>query len=88
MKRFMVFFTLALLAMFAHPVYTQLLLYNDLTREEAALAAELEKENETLERLKKEKEHYMSDAYVQKIAREELGLVYQDEIVFKNENTK
>jgi len=80
--------TLALLVTFSFPTYNQWQEYNKLARQEAALEAELEKENETLARLKKEKDHYMSDAYVQKIAREELGMVYQDEIVFKNENTR
>jgi len=86
--KLMIIGTLALLVMFSVPIYNQWQRLNELTREESALAAELEKETETLERLKKEKEHYMSDAYVQKIAREGLGLVYQDEIVFRNENTR
>jgi len=84
-KRLAFVLILALIAVFASFIYAQTLINIDYAREEALLAAELEKETETLNKLKREKDHYMSDSYVEKIAREKLGLVRQDEIVFIND---
>lgn len=39
-------------------------------------------EQEEQARLVKEKEHIQSDIYIEKVAREKLGLVKEDEIVF------
>jgi len=88
MKKYMAIVVLIILAISAGSIYTQLQVYSELMREERTLRAELAKEEEALAKLKKEQEHYMSDAYVQKIAREHLGLVYQDEIVFMNDTNR
>ena len=82
MKKFTLVFMLALAFVFAGFIYAQMQLYQEYAREEKELLAELEKETETLNKLKKESENYLSDAYVEKIAREKLGLVRHDEIVF------
>ena len=88
MKKIVAFFLITLFAVFSGFIYSQTRLINEYAREQAELDAELEKENANLERLMREKEQYMSDAYVEKIAREKLGLVRQDEIVFFNDAAK
>ena len=88
MKKLMWILIIALMAMFAHPIYTQIRFLYELTAEEQTLLSELEKESETLARLKRENENVMSHSYVEKIAREKLGLVHQDEIVFINDNAR
>lgn len=44
---------------------------------------ELQKEQETLERLELEREQIGSLEYIERIAREKLGMVKEDDIVFK-----
>ena len=73
-----------LILIFAGIIYTMSQSYFEYNAERKALAAELKKELEINLRLEREKEQYMSDAYVERIARE-LGLVRHDEIVFINE---
>lgn len=45
--------------------------------------AELQKDKERLEELKKERETMNSPEYIEKVAREKLGMVKADDIVFK-----
>ncbi|MGL6174237.1 MAG: FtsB family cell division protein [Cellulosilyticaceae bacterium] len=45
--------------------------------------AELNKDVKRLEELKKEKESMNSPEYIEKVAREKLGMVKKDDIVFK-----
>lgn len=45
--------------------------------------AELEKDKERLEELKKERATMNSPEYIEKVAREKLGMVKADDIVFK-----
>lgn len=44
---------------------------------------ELERDQERLEDLKEEKENMNSPEYIEKVAREKLGMVKKDDIVFK-----
>jgi len=88
MKKIITVFAVALMIAFTGVIYTQLSSYREYAAREAALRAELAKERETLQRLEREKELYMSDAYVEKIAREKLGLVRHDEIVFINDSAR
>jgi len=85
MKKIVAILAAALFVAFAGVIYTQLNLYREYAAEANALKAELAKESAVYQRLEREKEQYMSDAYVEKIAREKLGLVRHDEIVFIND---
>ena len=87
MNKIVVILTLALFIIFSSVIVNQYNSYREYLNEENYLAAELEKERETLMKLEREKEQYMSDAYVEKIARE-IGLVRHDEIVFINDASK
>ena len=53
--------------------------------QEAALEAELEEENERAEELEEEEAEVGSDEYVEDIARSRLGMIKDNEIVFKEE---
>lgn len=52
--------------------------------EKKALAAQLEQQAATNDSLRKELDYYGTDAYVERVAGERLGLVKPDEIVFYN----
>ena len=88
MKKLYYVCIIALIALFAGIIYMHSLQYFEYRGEADVLAIELDKEKETLGRLEREKEQYMSDAYIEKIAREKLGLVRHDEIVFINDAVK
>ncbi len=49
------------------------------------LAAELAEEEQRAEDLQRQQEYVGSDAYVEDVARAKLGMVYPDEILFKEE---
>ena len=84
MKKIVFIGIVILSVMFSSFIYAQLRLYNDYLREEQRLELELQKENQTRQRLEREMDNIFSDSYVEKIAREQLGLVRPDEIVFIN----
>ena len=84
-KKIVFLFVLTLSVVFSVFIYMQTRLYNEYALEEKRLETELAKERGDLNILLKEKENYLSDSYVEKIAREKLGLVRQDEIVFIND---
>lgn len=73
---------------FCSSVGVQMSKYYGYKEREKALAAELDKEKERTDELNKELRYYESDAYVEKIAREKLGLVKPGEILFYNEAGK
>lgn len=55
-----------------------------LKAEELTLAQKIEEaENENIQ-LKNQQEYYTSDVYIERIARQQLGLIMPDEMVFKN----
>lgn len=49
----------------------------------AGLEAEIEAEQERTEKIEEEKKYMDSDEYVEKIAHEKIGLVYDNETIFK-----
>ncbi|MDD3569702.1 MAG: cell division protein FtsL [Lachnospiraceae bacterium] len=55
-----------------------------LKEEKAVLAQKIDDANNENNQLKNEQEYYTSDVYIEKIAREQLGLIMPDEMVFKN----
>lgn len=54
--------------------------------QEARLTKQIEEENRRTEEISGLQEYMQTDAYVEKIARDKLGLVYPDEILIKPEN--
>ncbi|MCI5649282.1 MAG: septum formation initiator family protein [Fusicatenibacter sp.] len=50
---------------------------------QAALQEEIEKENSRTEEISALKEYMQSDEYIEKMAREKLGMVKENEILFK-----
>lgn len=55
-----------------------------LKEEKNVLAQKLDDANNENIQLKSQQEYYTSDVYIEKIAREQLGLIMPDEMVFKN----
>ena len=55
-----------------------------LKEEETILAQKIDAATSENIQLKNQQEYYTSDVYIEKIAREQLGLIMPDEMVFKN----
>ena len=85
MKKIVIIGIIMLSVMFASFIYAQMRYYNGYLREEERLIEELRNENAITQRLLRETEDIYSDARVERIAREQLGLVRPDEIVFIND---
>ena len=77
-------FWLMLAAMFTGLVISQASQYNHFKTELDGVLEELEREREIYRELLNDKLYYDSDAYIEQLAREQLGYVKPDEIVFKN----
>ncbi|MBS4960134.1 MAG: septum formation initiator family protein [Clostridiales bacterium] len=77
---FMVIFTVAVSVNF----YNQFQVYQQLKIEEEQIASQIEKEKLASIKLKKQKDYYTSDVYIEKVAREQLGLLMPDEKLFVN----
>ncbi len=63
-------------------------LYNkdqEYQRQQELLTAELDEEEQRAEDLEEQEDYIGSDAYVEEVARTKLGMVYPDEILFKEE---
>lgn len=58
----------------------------ELENQKNQVLEEIEKENKTTEELKKQSEYKDSDEYIEKIAREQLGLVKHNEVLFIDQN--
>ena len=52
---------------------------------EAVLTKEIEKEQERTEEIEEYKKYVKTKKYVEEVAKDKLGLVYEDEIIFKPE---
>ncbi len=52
---------------------------------ESILRAELEKEKQRAEEIEELQAYMQTDEYVEKVAKDKLGLVYKDEILFRPE---
>ena len=77
---FMVVFT----AVVGVSVYGQTKELNELKKTEASILESIEQEKEKSVELKAEQDYYTSDAYIESVAREQLGLIMPDERVFIN----
>ena len=64
----------------------QLNTYAQLKVDKEKLEAEIAEENKKKQEYTNQMEYYTTDEYIEKIAREQLGLVMPDEIVFKINN--
>jgi cell division protein DivIC len=60
----------------------------DYTQKEAALNEQIEEELSRQEELEKYEKYVQTDEYVEKVAQSKLGLVYDNEIVFKEKTEK
>lgn len=58
--------------------------YNELLEIEKKLTEQIEEEKQKNFEYKNQQEYYKSDAYIEKIAREQLGLIKPDELVIIN----
>lgn len=85
MKRFFLLFELGLILIFLLAVVTQAKPYSKFLAEEQSLYAELAEEQKLTEELNRELAYRGTDAYVEKVARERMGYIRPDEIVFINE---
>ncbi len=73
---------------FSAAVGLQIHKYTVLLNEEAKYTKLIEDEQKKAESLVKDKDYYESDAYVEKIAREQLGFIHSDETLFFNDSKK
>ena len=79
---FQLFLWIAIIAFFAYISYSNVLKLNELHSIEASVQSEIDLENKKTADLQKEQEYQKSDAFIEKIAREQLGLIKKDEILF------
>jgi len=62
----------------------QMLRYQEVQKELAVVTAEIEAEQEKQLDFDSRKQYYTSDAYIEQIAREQLGMVKSNEIIYIN----
>ena len=58
--------------------------YQEVKDETASVAAQVKKEKEKQQEFEARREYYTSDAYIEQIAREQLGMVKSNEILYIN----
>ena len=63
---------------------TQFIRYQEVQEELAVVTAEIEKEQERQLEFETRKEYYTSDSYIEQVAREQLGMVKPNEILYIN----
>ena len=78
-------FWLVLAVTFGSAIIMQYMDYRGLCLEEAALLQKIQAQEDKRADLDKDLDYFYSDAFVEKVAREELGLLRDDEILFINE---
>ena len=59
-------------------------IYNELVEVENQIIQQINEETEKNIKYKSEKDYYKSDAYIEKVAREQLGLIKSDELIIIN----
>jgi cell division protein FtsB len=77
-------FWLAMLSMFAALTIYQMGVYNELTEQLLRVQAELERERTIASEMYLQQLLFDSDAHIEQLARERLGLVRPNEVVFRN----
>ncbi len=58
--------------------------YLDLKQEQTKILAQIKEEQEKKAEYENNKEYYQSDAYIEKVAREQLGLLKSNEVLYIN----
>lgn len=58
--------------------------YQEVKDETASVAAQVKEEKEKQQEFEARREYYTSDAYIEQIAREQLGMVKSNEILYIN----
>lgn len=58
--------------------------YQEVKDETASVAAQVKEEKEKQQKFEARREYYTSDAYIEQIAREQLGMVKSNEILYIN----
>lgn len=76
-----------LIVFFASAISIQLVKYNLYSIDEAALLSSIEAEQKKERQLKKDLNYHDSDAFVEKVAREQWNYVKPDETLFINDDT-
>lgn len=64
--------------------FNQMQVYQDLEEQKALVLEQIEEERKRGIELSQQREYYTSDAFIEKMAREQLGLMKPDERVFIN----
>lgn len=82
--KFALFFMMLFFSVVGFTVVNQMEQYHSLEAEIGKLEEQVNKERERGIELKKQKEYYASDAYIEKAAREQLGFVKPNERVYVN----
>jgi cell division protein FtsB len=77
-------FWLAIFFMFSWLFVSQMESYNELQAELTRVNASVSREEAENERLQMQMTFFDSDAYIEQLARDRLGMVRQGEIVFRN----
>ncbi len=83
-SKFVFVFMLVFTTVIGINFYNQMKGYAKLKQEESQIEQMIEEEREKGIELANKKEYYKSDAYIEKIAREQLGLIKPDEVLFIN----
>lgn len=77
-------FVLVFVAAVAVGIGRQAARYQEVKDETASVAAQVKEEKEKQQEFEARREYYTSDAYIEQIAREQLGMVKSNEILYIN----
>lgn len=58
--------------------------YEEIKQERLEISAQIEEEKQKQQEYEKDKEYYNSDSYIEKIAREQLGMIKSNEVLYVN----
>ncbi len=83
-RTIILFFMVLFFAAVSVGIGSQLKLYGQYKQEAEDILSQIEEEQKKNAEYIKEKEYYNSDAYVEKVARQQLGLVMPNEILYVN----
>jgi len=77
-----------LIVYFAQTVYKEICILGQIKKQQQQLMLEIKKVNEENEKLKRMVNYVKKDEYIEWVAREKLGLVKSNEIIFIDKNRK
>lgn len=80
----MLFFMVLFLSVFSVCVVRQVRTYSVLKQEEAKILVAIQTEKDKNQEYQNNKRYFTSDAYVEKVAREQLGLIKPNEVLYIN----